>query len=1288
MDKETRSAIEKATQRGRRLLEDDFREQLAGTFDVLLDGTIAAKAGAHLSPRERVQRDKIVAAIAHKRASGVKPADAVADYLRDTAFTTLNRFAALKMLEARELVKPSITQGEQSSGYAREFCGLAPGIASLPDAAGYRLYVESLFDELSTEVKVLFDRRDPASVLWPTRRTFDALLLELNALELAKVWGEDETIGWVYQYFNSGDERRAMRDASQAPRDSRELAVRNQFFTPRYVVQFLVDNTLGRTWLEMNGGQSALAKTCEYYVSPPDPSPPRVRKDPRELRILDPACGSGHFLLYSFDLLLTIYEEGWAVPGSALGAAYPTIEALRRAIPALIVEENLHGVDIDPRAAQIAALGLWLRAQRAWKDFGIPAAERPGIRRTHIVIAEPIPSEPALLDAFASELRPPLLAALFRKMVSETRLAGEMGVLLRLERTIADELEVARKKFVASRTTTGYLPGLEPVKKQNELDLSGIDDDAFFHEAEDQIVAALHRFATSASGGASVRRRLFADDAAEGLALIELVRTKFDVVLMNPPFGSAPAIGAAYLAANYAGEKNDIYAAFVARGTELLGRHGLSGQLTSSTCFSLSHLSQFRATRLLGSSSVSLVADLGFGVLDDAAVNTAAYVVESANSTDVCDFIDARRTEPKASLLRRGAPRSAATRRIGLGVFRSLPGEPLAYAMSTPVIDLLARRATVGGSGIDVNVGMMTGDDFRYLRTWWECDSQDEGEWLDYEKGNGFARFLSDPVVCVRAKNHFAEVAADVGAKYGSPSRFIMNRARYGQAGLVYTRITVKGFSVRMLPPGQIFSGAGLAIFPPANVSATAVCAFLNSRVVEHALAAFTDGRKWEAGYVRNAPLPSGVHHADDLAELGHAGAEVTLSLLTLDETTRFFAGIPGPIDALRTHEELSSRRREILRRIDNKSLEYIALTNDELTTMTAEVGTLDEWLDREDGNSSIDFWEERWLSYLLGCAFGRWLPPVESVVTPTLDVVLAEGIPRAAPRLASNPDKQRGILVDDPGAAADVLKHTPAMGSSAPGDAAMEQRFRLWLRSTAFEQHLRLYSGCRRRAPIYWQLSTPSGGYSIWLYFSALTKDTLYRLEQDHLLPKLAHEQSRLHALRADTTPLSSPAGRKTLASQELLVAELRGLAAEVKAVTPLWKPYMEDGAIIIFALLWRLVPQHRPWQKELRAVWDALCDGDHDWAQIAMHLWPERVVPKCADDRSLAIAHGLEDVFWVEDSAGKWQKRSTPTKPVAALVAERTSAAVKAALKSLVDAPTPAAAGKARGKRAKGKS
>ena len=374
---------------------------------MLRSGVIASKGGAHLSALQQSQRDKIVAAIEHKRAAGMTAVEAVTDYVRDAAFTTLNRFVALKMLEARELVQECITKGEQSAGY-REFCGMAPGVALLPDAAGYRLYIESLFDEFSTEIKVLFDRRDAASVLWPKRQTFEALLAILNAQDLSGVWGEDETIGWVYQFFNSGEERKKMREESQAPRNSRELAVRNQFFTPRYVVQFLTDNTLGRLWLEMHGEQDAPQHDSANTSSAPPMSPSRTarRKDPRDLRILDPACGSGHFLLYSFDLLLVIYEEAWSVEGTAprseatgrtLRDDYPDLVDLRRAAPRLIVEQNLYGVDIDPRCAQIAALALWLRAQRAWKDLGIAASERPRIHRTHIVVAEPMPGDAHLL---------------------------------------------------------------------------------------------------------------------------------------------------------------------------------------------------------------------------------------------------------------------------------------------------------------------------------------------------------------------------------------------------------------------------------------------------------------------------------------------------------------------------------------------------------------------------------------------------------------------------------------------------------------------------------------------------------------------------------------------------------------------------------------------------------------------------------------------------------------------------------------------------------------------------
>ena len=215
MDQALRNQLQRTTQAARMLLEREFAAQLEGTYDILPDGTIAKQPGPHLDGGGRLVRQKLVEAVEHRIAGGQKAADAVADYSREAAFTCLNRFVALKMLEARELVQTCVSKGEQSGGF-REFCGLAPGLSDLADG-GYQLYLESLCDELGVEVKVLFDRRDPASLVWPRRQALTDLLALLNDPELASAWIEDETIGWVYQYFNSQEERRQMREESQAP---------------------------------------------------------------------------------------------------------------------------------------------------------------------------------------------------------------------------------------------------------------------------------------------------------------------------------------------------------------------------------------------------------------------------------------------------------------------------------------------------------------------------------------------------------------------------------------------------------------------------------------------------------------------------------------------------------------------------------------------------------------------------------------------------------------------------------------------------------------------------------------------------------------------------------------------------------------------------------------------------------------------------------------------------------------------------------------------------------------
>jgi hypothetical protein len=289
------------------------------------------------------------------------------------------------------------------------------------------------------------------------------------------------------------------------------------------------------------------------------------------------------------------------------------------------------------------------------------------------------------------------------------------------------------------------------------------------------------------------------------------------------------------------------------------------------------------------------------------------------------------------------------------------------------------------------------------------------------------------------------------------------------------------------------------------------------------------------------------------------------------------------------------------------------------------------------------------------------------------------------------------GLLVDDPGHDRDLTRALRTIFDIVFGEGAdarwqeagdildsAGQDIRRWVAKNFFDFHIKRYSKSRRKAPIYWQLATPSASYSVWLYAHRLTGDSLYQVQNDLVAPKLSHEERKFAELVRTARPTPSADERAAIAAAEASIAELRTMHDEVKRVAALWRPNLNDGLILTMAPLWRLVPQDQLWQRELKAAWDALCAGKYDWAHLAMHLWPERVVPACAIDRSLAIAHGLENIFWVEGDGGKWTRRATPTRRVEELIRERTSSAVQAALKSLLEASAPSSSPRRRRGRA----
>nr|MBC8444497.1 SAM-dependent methyltransferase [Chloroflexota bacterium] len=473
MDKALRGVIYSTVVRCRGLLEKDLALQLEGTYGIHANGTAEPLDSlAHLDAVGRADRQAIEAALQHEETTGAGgPREAVERYLRESAFTFLNRLAALKLMEhpGRALTQPSVGAGDQSKGF-QQFSLLSPEAMRAQPDGGYRLYLELLFDDLSLALGPLFDRTLPTSLLFPSRQCLQQVLEHLNRAELEPVWAEDETVGWVYQFFTPTELRERVRKESSAPRNSYELAFRNQFYTPRYVVAFLADNTLGRLWWQMRNGETRLVEQCTYLIQRAGSAPERpnaqreekrnlgdlcasaAKRDPRELRILDPACGSGHFLLYCFDLLLTIYDEAYDDPdlGPALQADYPERDTFRqRDVPRLILAHNLHGIDIDLRACQIAAMALWLRAQRSWAKMGVKMRDRPRVEQINIVCAEPMPGEYDLLGEFCRELQPAVLGNLVREVWEKMKLAGEAGALLKIEQEIGQAVRQAREKLAA-----------------------------------------------------------------------------------------------------------------------------------------------------------------------------------------------------------------------------------------------------------------------------------------------------------------------------------------------------------------------------------------------------------------------------------------------------------------------------------------------------------------------------------------------------------------------------------------------------------------------------------------------------------------------------------------------------------------------------------------------------------------------------------------------------------------------------------------------------------------------
>ena len=833
-DQTTRNRLQRFVNSAREILSDEFTRQLQAVYGMdPKQGTVADISSlTHLNNSERQTAHILRETLEHYLATtpGKSDKDRVKQVLsrivREQAFTVLNRLAALRMAEARDFLLESVGKGQSSKGFQlyRQLAGTSHGETG--DA--YRNYLFSLFDEFSIDLAVLFDRYSTQGRLFPRESALLELLAEINHHEIEELWAEDETIGWIYQYFNSQEERKKMRAESQAPRNSRELAVRNQFFTPRYVVEFLTDNTLGRIWYEMTQGNTALIDSCSYlvrrpneiFLKPDEQSPEtgsveseslsqdellkqpvyipyRKLKDPRSIHMLDPACGSMHFGLYAFDLYEQIYLEAWQLEQElgpdafqreanqqALQTSFANLDEFKAQIPKLIIENNIHGVDIDPRAVQIAGLSLWQRAQRAWQQQGVKPQQRPVIVKSNIVCAEPMPGDKDLLKEFTGKLHPPALGQLVEVIFDKMELAGEAGTLLKIEEEIQTAIDEARDQWETKKGSDSigdlFQDELEAATPQHELgfDLYGIDNETFWDDAEQLILKALSDYADRAEFDTD-QKRLFAEDAAKGFAFIDLCRKRFDVVLMNPPFGEPASSTRQLFKRLYPTASDNVAIAFMERGSNLTTPMGLSGSITDCSWAKRLDYCRFREL-ILSQSGLQALVQLGWGVLDNANVETNLTVLGTTSS--LAFTLDVSDVKSKAEMISHSALGNSSQSFFPFHKFSYLPNSVFAFEMKLEEFDAYAERSFVSKSIMKAVAGVKSCNSNADFRVWWEVSCSQLGpkrDWQLLHNGSPYCPFHYPAFFVVRVdEGSWTQLMANGGARPGE--------VYYGQSGIAY----------------------------------------------------------------------------------------------------------------------------------------------------------------------------------------------------------------------------------------------------------------------------------------------------------------------------------------------------------------------------------------------------------------------------------------------------------------------------------------------------------------------
>ena len=1037
------------------------------------DASADSVLGRVMSAEEKHQRQALIAQIREKGYEQV---------MEEIAYTWFNRFIALRFMEANGYLPSRVrvfTDDENNfkpqiltEAINMELDGLdMEKVYALKNANDddalfkYMLIVQC--NALSSILPGMFQRiSDYTELLFP-----DNLLREGSVIEqmISMIPEEDwkdavQIIGWLYQYYNSEKKDDVFAALKKNVKITKEnIPAATQLFTPDWIVRYMVENSLGRLWVEGHPNDE-LKSQWKYYLEEAEQEPEvqaqlaEIRKEyaaltPDQLKVIDPCSGSGHILAYMFDVLMQIYES----------YGYTTREAV-----ASIVENNLYGLDIDDRAAQLAYFAVMMKARQYDRRFF-----SRGIQPHVYAIAESNHVDSFALEYFCN---------------GDAKLKKAMD-------TIISELNDA-KEYGSILTVTPQ-------------------DWSVLYARFAEIKEDIH-----ISREAALRELLPLVQVAEALA------QKYDTVVTNPPYmadsGMSPHL-LNYVKDNFKNYRNDLYSCFMKKTIAMLKANRFTGLMTSYTWMFLTAFSKMRIEMLSENSLVTLVQPEYHAFFKEAFVPICTFVLTNCcmnyagKYIQLAKFTGAEEQEKRTldAIMSSSCDYKFTVKQ---SLFYQIPDMPIAYWLKPSTAELFINGSLLSKYA-DLRQGLITGDNDRFLRFWSECDARKistlndrNKKWFFYYKGGEYRKWYGNMTLVVNWENDGFEIVNfrdDKGKQRSRPQ----NIRYYLQEGFTWTALTVAGFNVRYMPEGGIFDAKGSSGFCNEKDNLKYIIGLCNSKVSMEFLSFLAPTMDYSAGAVGKVPTIICEEKKAEISNVVTTNIEISKADWDSYETSWDFQhhpllrSVPTIAEAFTQWQTECDERFNQLKaneeELNRIFIDIYGLQNE----LTPEVEDKDVTVRRADLGRDI----RSFISYAVGCMFGRYSLDVDGLA-------YAGGEWDASEYASFAADKDNIIpICDDEYFDDDIVgrfvefvktvygedtldENLKFIADALGGKGAPKEVIRNYFLNDFYADHCKIY----QKRPIYWLFdSGKKNGFKALIYMHRYREDTIARIRTDYV-----HEQ------------------------------------------------------------------------------------------------------------------------------------------------------------------------------------